>query len=742
MNQRGTGNRYVVFVVVITLILWGAVFLTLSRNQDNLAGQGFGQFQINVTQVLRAMGEMGTENNFCRAAEPRCNAGLVCINNKCGRISAMYPFFMANVSLAIADLNPKIEKQPVVKDLFTQPASPGMLGSVCRETEPFCNQGLVCKNRKCTQQLLLPQTGDELVKNPDVRVETPEQRQAREQEEAEAHFFEQQREADRTQRRNACQEEYQQFVQNGRTDTKCSACFEFNITDPDCCCSDPAQVVGVTPEQLRTACEALPRRMVCPVLVEIERPPFRFDNPNREICEAPNPNDVIPEGAYFYDIEGGRHIDVCQDETHVRHIACFEEEITEQITPCPPETTCEAGRCGGNEIFICTDNDPRNRVEQRGDIRYRDNYNSDYCEQNSYTVLDQYNCRPQRNIRCDGQGNCDFTLLQQDVCDAFCYEGRCASPEDFDLDIPFFDPEDVEFTCEDSDGGNDPLVRGEATVSVHYDILGVEILDEEIRAGLDTCTYERLEEDGNQMYCRDTSKVMEATCTQRFGVPSLEHNNVPCPEGTACFHGACRPEETLYCTDSDEGDNREVYGEVIVGVRDGEQNREINSDSCGMDRCYETFCRDLADCSISYPRPEGLVNDDAYRMDEIREQFGFDDEIPMQGPCIDYDFGNQPFIGGYAQDEERGIHTDQCINADTLREMVCENEQLSEVVTPCAFGCEAGDADRNLVRQYDHCIACNNNDDCEEGQWCDGFQNRCRQQDLVEQEEPIELPDE
>lgn len=732
MDQRGTGKRYIVFVMVLTLILWVAVFLTLSRNQDNLAGHGFGQFRINVTTVLRAVQEMGTEGKVCRGAEPRCNAGLVCVSNTCTRIGVMYPFFITNATIKVADITRIGGKEPLVKDLFAQPANPGALGGACREIAPFCNQGLICKNRKCAPDLLhqLPQTGDELVKDPASALETEEQRRERQRRESEAHFFEQQREADRTRRRNACQEEYAQFLENGRTDTKCSACFEFNITDPDCCCKDPATVPGITPEALQASCQALPRPMVCPRIIDIEPPPLRFDDPNREICESPNPNDVVPEGAYFYDIEGGRHIDVCQDETHVRHIACFEEEITEQITACPGDTICEAGRCGGNEVFICTDDDPRNNVHREGHLTYRSNRQSDYCDSNSYNLLTQYQCRPRRNIGCDEIGNCDFTLSQQDVCDLFCYNGQCAEPADFDLD--FIDPDDVEFTCEDSDGGDDRLVKGNVKVRVRYEVLGIEVLDEVIREADDSCAYNReVEENGEIVWCRDTSRVSEMTCVERFGVPFLEYNSVRCPEGTACFNGACRPEETLYCTDTDEGDNREVHGTITTGIRDSEESY-MDGDFCGIDTCEETFCRGLADCRVGYQKPEGAVNEDAWHMWDIRQLFGFDDEIPMHGACIDYDFGNYPFIGGYVEDEEQGIHNDQCINDNTLREMTCENDQMHEAVTPCELGCRAGNQQGSIVTQYDHCIACNNDDDCGDGQWCDGFNNRCAEREIGE----------
>ncbi len=475
-----------------------------------------------------------------------------------------------------------------------------------------------------------------------------------------------------------------------------------------------------------------------------------------EWCEIHDPEDV-PENAYFFfdeNMPDTRHIKVCEDETHVRHIVCYEGGSTEEVTRCPlrngEPTTCENGLCDGEVINSCVDTDRENDEYLKGRVSYR-HYQpeGDICDSTTYELLYQADCRPAESIRCRDDFNCQYHIQMPHFCNGFCDEGECVRPSDYDIETvnDEFNPEFVWYTCEDGDGGVNIFEESRASVVAHYvrreeDLFdnNADILNEEIRTRWDRCNWEG---DQDVAMCIDQASVQEASCTADG---TLVSQRVPCPAGTVCADGICAPEEEVECFDSDGGDNTQWFGFV-------DRFDDWFVDHC-RGACYEYFCRGDNACYRRWRVPDGNVEnrdpDNMHQQTEDRREqgeVGLPENIPFYAPCIDYDLGNYPLWGSYVESFEDGIMSDHCINENTLGEMVCEDGNVREVRVNCAeVGGMTCNNDPDAVGHYCNSqeICDNDRDDDDDDLWdcedeeCIGTEACCNNGYLDDEEEGID----
>ncbi len=734
--------------VIVVVSLAFAILGTFPSSSNSLSPfTGRASFKLPV--FTDAFSQMGKEGGICRLNHPVCDAGLACDNGVCRK--------GISVAGAIKGINePTDFKIPKESEPLIQGAPRGFLGAPCRREQPFCNAGLVCEQNQCIfqrPQIFPAATEPPAGKDIPFSISPSAEQLLRD------------RAKDEAKRKAFCREEYRVFRRTGQTDRKCHAeCFLFNITDTDCCTEQYCPIfkrdLWLNTEMLETQCRAQNILLSCPFSVP----------PAISLCNAENPEALLEEGqeAFVYDFDeddeneagrnedggeagdgedggGSRHIDVCFDEDTVKHVQCFQDSVSEELTRCPAELTCSGGLCGGEEVPVCFDSDVEDDVFVYGQARYLDYFpENDYCGRRSYTRVEQVQCFPQEEIVCSGW-DCQFAFHTPGFCrNSFCHIGACRRPSEYDLNLPNneFPRDSLSFSCEDADG-LDPTQGGGAEVVISY--LGREL--ERTKHQRDYCSTRSV----GESFCTDRSSVEEAYCARNeLGQPITATQTIECPEGTLCFNGACQPinVEDAMCTEVDGGDNPEVFSDIQVQAGDF---FESTADRCkqSSSRCTEYFCDGLDICVRNYNLPENAVaNEEPWESQEAIDVLRIDAEdaaIPQYGQCIDIDLGDHPTYGSYARARENGVivtHTDNCIDDNTLREMTCADGQLREEIHQCAFGCKnvVGQAEavpdgeegeepevQEVSRwQGDFCLVCQVDADCGEGRWCDQNNNQCR----------------
>jgi hypothetical protein len=654
----------------------------------------------------------GGEDQACRLDAPECDEALICVNDVCRSQ-------LAN----IGDFNYNFRNEPIANI-----GGSGVHGGVCRDSFPRCiEQNDLCFQGNCwnPEEIEILQRSD--INEPELDIED---RIASENED----------------KLQECQRVYDVYVNRGVRNSKCQPlCFGLGIPDPNCCrdasCPvfEPLHYTSI--DELESTCiEEFDLFVQCEE--DIDQPP------EVDICEDPNPEDIVEGGAIVTIISNetggqiGRRIDFCHSDIRVRHVECYEDAQHSSITPCPRGVECEGGRCGElPPASICTDNDVVNNEFELGIHTYRDGFEHDYCMSRVPQGLIQRSCVEPGLINCDEDG-CQYTSSDPPFrCAAWCENGVCAQPpayeEDIEkaeeeyereFDIEEFDPQNIHYSCEDTDGGNNPNVAGSARLVVTYRFLGFDIITRVIRNVWDTCGDV---EGPNGAECSDHTKVYEAVCAWndelQMEMPVRLNEPILCEEGTGCVNGACVLIDDLTCEDSDGGDNIPVWGRTNQKL--GERDIETRRDKCTQWNCYEYFCQEQSFCERRYDRPQQVPFEDSNIVNqlEIFEDREIED-IPMFADCIDYDFGDKPFFGAYAKYMDNGViisESDQCINEETLREVICVDGEVRFVEHQCERGCD----DRNGGDDgYPRCRACENAEQCrEEGAaWCDEQWNMCQ----------------
>lgn len=272
-------------------------------------------------------------------------------------------------------------------------------------------------------------------------------------------------------------------------------------------------------------------------------------------AEAGYPGQCIPEcsdsdGGIEPDVNGVVSVsgenasDYCIDASLLLEYSCLNGTIDNSTLGCGEGRLCELGRCiddptppGANET-----NETGITVPDAGchgpseyDVYRVETVVLNYTEYTDtcvdYKVVKDYYCQngslASINNECDpGYG---------------CMMGKC---------------EFVPYTCVETDGGNDTLVRGRTTVSKGI-YTGFNEMDE----------------------CIDDGRILEHMCLENGSVLSQE---LLCGNALKCFAGKCLRSD---CDDSDGGYN--LYERGTVKVRDLEDYR----DEC-MDekRLREYYC--------------------------------------------------------------------------------------------------------------------------------------------------------
>ena len=243
--------------------------------------------------------------------------------------------------------------------------------------------------------------------------------------------------------------------------------------------------------------------------------------------------------------------DACTDSSKVEEFYCSNEQITSEITSCPSEYKCEAGKCVKIPPLpgpACTDSDSGTDKFVSGSVKYNNNTYLDACT--TVHQVKEYYCQN------------DVVASTSFVCPTGfqCTSGKCAeSPQE----------------CKDTDSGKDKSVKGTVTIYKGYDTVSTNI-----------------------DYCSDNTSVFEYSCSGT----NLSSSTIDCGLNYVCEEGKCiyRP-----CTDSDGGQNLMQYGITESGTdtkRDScEDNRTVREYYCSNNQIRYS----ITTCSSGFQCTDG-----------------------------------------------------------------------------------------------------------------------------------------
>lgn len=287
-------------------------------------------------------------------------------------------------------------------------------------------------------------------------------------------------------------------------------------------------------------------------------------------CQAPDPSKAYTNAKVEnWDPKNPKNssLFVCEDSEHIKHVTCDENfNIVEDVTSCPDNFICKDGECVGElnkpqkDGYICIDSDPENNPYMGGRTEFLDSQGSDllsfYDRCLDASSLLQYSCKDKY---LDHNPTADDYIETTELCedDRTCCVSACV-PTPFSLPV----------TCEDSDPDDNLFIKGFAVLKdANGDVIN--------------SYYDRCDIVTNQLrQVKCSFEITEDKCEAYLGIFSPF---TKCPEGTICVDGACATEKSSNCSDSENGANVYVGGDVTLIIND---KTKVFSDRCLDDGSY------------------------------------------------------------------------------------------------------------------------------------------------------------
>ncbi|MBU0591208.1 MAG: hypothetical protein ABIJ10_01430 [Candidatus Micrarchaeota archaeon] len=309
-------------------------------------------------------------------------------------------------------------------------------------------------------------------------------------------------------------------------------------------------------------------------------------------------------GTVYYNYES--YVDYCSSDSLVVEYACSGSLVSHSTMSCSSGYECRSGRCVS--INECDDSDGGMDYYEQGTAEYGTDDMEDYCVDEN-TVREYY---------CAADDDIDSTTFD-------CPAGyECSGGECVDEDAPH-----GAVTCSDSDGGQND-----------YTHVGTASLSDGSESETDDCgAWDILTEyycDGNE-------------------IASVDHGCAA--DGMECVVNRCIAVDSDVCSDSDDGEDPDEYGEVMHGG-------ESYPDECfSDDAVLEWYC----------PTPDshdfGIMG-----CDPDEECVGGECVVADEVTCSETDDGDDVYHYGVATLSTGAHGEDFCSDATNVIEYWCGDD--------------------------------------------------------------------
>ncbi len=364
--------------------------------------------------------------------------------------------------------------------------------------------------------------------------------------------------------------------------------------------------------------------------------------------------------------------DECVDSVSVREYYCSGNNVMSTVIACSEAEVCLNGAC---TVVPCADTDGGFNIYERGTVRKDGEVYTDYCSGSS--SVKEYYCSGDEMVQTTASCGAGY----------YCTNGECR-----------------EYTCEDTDGGQDEddygvVTKGtlreedecydEDTVTEYY------CEDNEIESRRIDCGSSEVCEDGECVrvtcsdtdggnvrgvfgtataggssspdYCIDLYSLKEYFCSGS----RIDYDEILCTAyGELCYNNICSPAS---CEDSDGGQDKYVRGWAQLSTDNGYSYSESDSCTDGGRSVLERYCSDLKISS---------------RTMECEEDEECSVGKCVEAACMDSDGGKDYITPGTTT--KGGItRTDECDPYDSydLYEYYCSGNEIQYEIAHCPAGC-------------------------------------------------------